>query len=590
MMAIVARHERLARSRAGLYDQVLSVLCYGWDLRKELSVEDDSLLRDLGPEEKKRLLRAVAWRMQAAEEGLRANAIAEPELLATLEAQLASEFPRADPGRRKAAARRLVCLLQERNWMLTLRGPALYGFVHRTFLEHLCASELLRRWQEREIETEELIRDHLLARAGDDSWREVIRLVAAQLPPKVVARLLSELLPTAEKTADRVFRLVLAFQCIAEQEPRRLPELAEPCAKAMRTLYAFLREGLLELAPREDARQIARALREVGPAWPNGPALLDELGWRKLTTPTADTILADSIILPALAAGPFREHPRLRAMLLDELAGDDPSVRQCVIRALAARFPGDAEIGSLLCERAVEDPSPEARAQALRALAQNFRETPETLPLLRARAVEDWDSLPRVAALEALAGYFRDEPEVPKLLRHRAVEDPSSFVRVSVLEMLAKYFPASPETAPFLRRRAVDDHDADLCYWALDTLGRHFSAAPETLPFLRQRAVEDPHPSLRATALRWLAHASALSEAELLLSRNSDGLRPFLDPREPVTEERVRKAAAKLGLPEAEVRRRYEELAEQLPITLAWRAANGGDQSTSTRCPGATSS
>ena len=169
LMAIVARHERLARSRVGLYRQALKVLCFSWDLRRELTLAADSPLKDLGPEDKHRLLQKMAWQMQEASDGLRANAIEASDLQAAIDDHFATEWPTLDGPRRGAAVRDMIGLLEVRNWMLTPRGPALYGFVHRTFLEHLCATELLELWREREIDTDDLIERYVLAHADDDS-------------------------------------------------------------------------------------------------------------------------------------------------------------------------------------------------------------------------------------------------------------------------------------------------------------------------------------------------------------------------------------------------------------------------------------
>ena len=58
-----------------------------------------------------------------------------------------------------------------------------------------------------------------------------------------------------------------------------------------------------------------------------------------------------------------------------------------------------------------------------------------------------------------------------------------------------------------------------------------------------------------------------------LLSRNLDGFQPVLDPKKEIDEKRVRQAAKRLKIPADEVRRRYEALAQQFPLKLAWQAS-----------------
>ena len=147
IMATVARHKRLARSRAALYAQALELLCYNWDYRRGLNLPPDSPLIDLQAEDTMLMLRSVAWRMQEAPGGLRANAIADDVLRGVSKEFFATEWRFEEPKARRAATE-MVARLHERNWVLTLRGPGLYGFVHRTFLEYLCALELTERFKD----------------------------------------------------------------------------------------------------------------------------------------------------------------------------------------------------------------------------------------------------------------------------------------------------------------------------------------------------------------------------------------------------------------------------------------------------------
>jgi hypothetical protein len=55
-----------------------------------------------------------------------------------------------------------------------------------------------------------------------------------------------------------------------------------------------------------------------------------------------------------------------------------------------------------------------------------------------------------------------------------------------------------------------------------------------------------------------------------LLSRDLDGIYPFLDPQKPITEAWLRAVARQLELPEDDIRQRYRALAQQFGLTLAW--------------------
>lgn len=75
--------------------------------------------------------------------------------------------------------------------------------------------------------------------------------------------------------------------------------------------------------------------------------------------------------------------------------------------------------------------------------------------------------------------------------------------------------------------------------------------------------------NVRCDALGGLAQG--LEETDrCLLTRDLDGMQPFLDPRSSITEARAQRAASKLDLPLEEVKTRYETLAARFGLHLSW--------------------
>jgi hypothetical protein len=85
--------------------------------------------------------------------------------------------------------------------------------------------------------------------------------------------------------------------------------------------------------------------------------------------------------------------------------------------------------------------------------------------------------------------------------------------------------------------------------------------------------LEDPHAGVRRGALQALMKRGSREDA-ILLSRDLDGLAPILDPQEPVPADHATRAATTLGLTLEETRARYEALAAQYRLKLAWRPGN----------------
>ncbi|HYD69439.1 HEAT repeat domain-containing protein [Azospirillum sp.] len=631
IMATVARHKRLARSRAALYAQALELLCYTWDYKRGLELPPDSPLIDLQPEDTLLMLRRIAWRMQESPDGLRANAITEADLRAVLQTFFEQDW-RFDAPKANRAAREMLSRLEVRNWVLTVRGPALYGFVHRTFLEYLCAQELTERFRAQQIDADEMIAGYVTPRLDDDTWHEVLRLLAGSLPPPVAEQVLLAIAPDVAEVLEHRDRIGLAWQGLAEVDPRQIPTLPSICGRLTDALYRWLAEGSDDEMNLTDA--IAEAAAGIGlvswPAphppvrpWPDRSEhlpyshayIISVLGrsiWQcsEQARALVETVCrTDSHFVargPALwvLGSQFTDHPNTQATLLARAVKDeDGYCRGQALSVLGAHFSLDPATLPLLRTRAVEDEDGGCRGQALSVLGEHFSSDPATLSLLRARAVEDADggcrsdalwalaeyfssdpatlSLLHARAVEdaeggcrsnvlwALAEYFSSDPATLSLLRTRAVEDEDGGCRGQALSVLGAYFSSDPVTLPLLRTRAVEDEDGRCRGQALSVLGEHFSSDPATLPLLRARAVEDESGDCRATAFLVWSRTSNVSHANVLASRDLDGVRPGRDPREPITPDDITAAAEKLGETPETIRALYEQLAQQVPLTFA---------------------
>ena len=72
IMAIIGKHQELPRERWKLYDHAASVLIQHWDVNKHLN--DESIEADfIGEDDKKELLRRLAYRMQSGDGAWRAT-------------------------------------------------------------------------------------------------------------------------------------------------------------------------------------------------------------------------------------------------------------------------------------------------------------------------------------------------------------------------------------------------------------------------------------------------------------------------------------------------------------------------------------
>jgi predicted NACHT family NTPase len=199
MMAILNRRESLPKDRAELYDQASRVLLHNWDVdRKKLGLHLDAI----GRQEKQAMLRTIAYEMELGVKGLAGNLIDAGRLKAILRIYLKRERFK-EP---RETAERLIAQLRSRNYILCDRGADTYGFVHRTFLEYFCATEIVRQFEKERSRSLEQLRDDVFGQHWQDkAWHEVLRLICELLEPKFAGQY-NRVFDGARGRSSRLFR------------------------------------------------------------------------------------------------------------------------------------------------------------------------------------------------------------------------------------------------------------------------------------------------------------------------------------------------------------------------------------------------
>ena len=535
IMGIVARHRRLARSRAQLYRQALDVLCYAWDYGKGLKLPDDSPLRHFDPDDTFRLLRRVAWHMQGAGEGLRANAIREADLKDVLAEYLREEWG-FDKREVRRATQEMIQRLSDRNWILTLRGPHLFGFVHRTFLEYLCAVELAERFRQQQLDASELA-EGVASHIGDDSWREVARLLCGELPAAAEA-LIGAVLDLPGSMNGEGPGFPVAWQLVSEVPPQDLRRFASTADRLTDALYTALASDESfwvsfsdDGDPMKDVAESVSAIEKH--SWPGcsprerGWPTINPKGYLSEQSVAVVLLAARYLWGEAKGALPYGinlvdsgypsalrgiglalgDREDAFAYISDRSEGADPDVRRDAVSTLAESFSDRPGVFDLVRSRAEGDADANVRETAVYALAESFSGRPETFGLVQSRAESDADADVREAAVYALAESFSGRPETFGLVQSWAEGDADANVRETAVYALAESFSGHPETFGLIRSWAEGDADADVRRAAVHALARSFSDRPGVLGLVRSWAEGDADAGVRRAAVSALANS-----------------------------------------------------------------------------------
>jgi energy-coupling factor transporter ATP-binding protein EcfA2 len=441
MMAILNRRESLPRNRVELYNQASRILLHNWDVdRKKLGLSLDAI----GSPEKQAMLRAIAYEMQLGAKGLAANLIDAGRLKAILTGYLKREGfkePRETAGR-------LIDQLRSRNYILCDRGADTYGFVHRTFLEYFCATEIVRQFEKERSLSPEQLRDNIFGQHWQDkTWHEVLRLICGLLEPKFAGQLIEFLMEREVDRADYLdnnrldwedekdrkyavkeafLHLQLATECFAEiRNPLSIDLTAKKLKEKLKNEVESQSGILLNY------QSTKLILYSIAEHYHQEPDILTWLQKIALTGNQYDRSRAVSAI-----AKYYHQEPDILTWLKNiDLNDPDKWVRRAAVKSIGEHYHTKSEILNWLQDRALNDREARVRSVAVESCAKYYIQVDGVFELLCQVASQDpyrgssnfWN--PRQTALKALVKHDIQRSEVIELLRDRSIQDPDEKLR-----------------------------------------------------------------------------------------------------------------------------------------------------------------
>ncbi|MEH1941954.1 MAG: HEAT repeat domain-containing protein [Nostoc sp.] len=540
MMAILNRNQELPRDRAELYNQASRVLLHQWDVERALTEDQRLDPKTIDYKDKQAMLRQVAYLMQTGEKGLAGNLINENDLVKVLTDYLRTiEFDKP-----REAARVMINQLRTRNFMLCFLGADYYAFVHRTFLEYFCAWEFVWQFKETQTLTLEQLKNEVFGKNWqDESWHEVLLLIAGMIEPRFVGEILDYLM-AQDGEEEKFVNLFLAAKCLVEVRNRS--NIASTATKLLDKLKALTKYDLWyyyypqRYSDSEETNLVeeirTQAVTAIATTWQESidtktwlkervtqdddylrRAAVHELAKNFKDDPYTKTWLKECATLDdnwdvryaavEQLAKNFKDDPDTKSILKECATLDDNEyVRGIAVEELAKNFKDDPDTKSWLKERATQDDHKYARRAAVTELAKNFKDDPDTKSILKECATlhDNWDV--RRAAVHELAKNFKDDPDTKSILKERAIQDAHRSVRGIAVEELAKNFKDDSDTKSWLKECATLDDNWDVRRAAVQELAKNFKDDSETKSFLKERATQDNHYLVRSAAVEELAN------------------------------------------------------------------------------------
>ncbi|MEH2245064.1 HEAT repeat domain-containing protein [Nostoc sp.] len=501
MMAILNRNQELPRDRAELYYQASRVLLHQWDVERALQEDKRLDPKTIDYKDKQAMLRQVAYHMQTGDKGLAGNLISAGDLEKILTDYLKS----LEVSQARELARVMINQLRTRNFILCFLGADYYAFVHRTFLEYFCAWEFVWQFEkERSITIEDLNTEVFGKHWQDETWHEVLLLIAGMIDVKFVGEILDYLM-VQDGEEKKFINLFLAAGCLAEVRNRSvIVSTANKLLDKLKDLTKYDLWYYYESYDDEEETELVQEIRTqavatVATIWKDNS---DTLHWLK-DRASADDENVRYAAIEALVSN-FKDDPDTRSFLKNcATADDDENVRYAAIEALVSNFKDDPDTRSFLKDRASADDDENVRYAAIEALVSNFKDDPDTRSFVKdcATANNEWDV--RGAAIQALASNFKDYPDTRSILKEITTADDET-VRYAAIEALAIHFKDDLDTHSILKDRATADESRNVRRVAIEALASNSKDHPDTHSFLKDRATADDE-TVRRVVIQALA-------------------------------------------------------------------------------------
>ncbi|MBD2358215.1 HEAT repeat domain-containing protein [Tolypothrix sp. FACHB-123] len=419
IMAVLNRHQELPRDRAELYKKASELLLYKWDVERAITNERYTPIT-IDYYDKQAMLRQVAYCMQSSKQGLAGNLISARNL----EKIFTEYLKNIEVSNPRDKAKILINQLRTRNFMLCFLGADCYGFVHRTFLEYFCAWEFVWKFKETQTLSIKQLKFEVFGKYWqDESWHEVLRLIAGMIDATFVGVIIEFLM--AQNGANKKFiNLFLAAKCLGEVKNRAvITSIANNLLEQLKTLSQY-----------------------------------DLLYYYEYLFPADSTKLVAEIQTQAVAviATTWKDELKIKYWLKERATIDENWHMRCTaVTALARNFQDEPDIIGCLKERATIDENWHVRSASLQELALNFPHDTDTISFLQHRASVDEDANVRRVALEELVQNFQNDADIIVMLQNRAIADEDSHVRQTAIQALGHNF-TSPLIALDCQNAAID--------------------------------------------------------------------------------------------------------------------------------------
>lgn len=483
MMAILNRYRDLPRDRSDLYGECSKLLLQQWKVDEALEA-DPILAKDplaVGFREKRAILRRLAREMQTGSAGSLGNIISGENL----ESIIHNELMRFDLKNSLSIARALITQLRFRNFILCYVGSDSYAFVHRTFLEFFCADDITHRFEhEKTISIDDLKQNYFEAHWNDETWHEVLCLVAGTIYFEEVENILRYLL-TQEDPDNSFQHIFLAARCLGEiRKGSNIDAISDEIWDRISNLINFEFNFYIDYQDTEEIQKLTdikiRAIRLCSSIWRSQGRTKTWL-FNIIQTNVDDRIV--NIALEEISRGWTGDH-EVKTFLVSLLSRPRWNTSDMALKELERGWFDDPDVKTTIKTYILKNLDSDYSGRRMRMLVKHWKGDPEVLNILKQPSqnknvtrintqafpiiLEEWNNEVDLSTIfndiqfpssfrsrrsdysPAAINFFRSKYSIQQMFKCISNPEISEFKKDEFIRILTLAYKNDPNTLPFL--------------------------------------------------------------------------------------------------------------------------------------------
>ncbi|MDJ0714557.1 MAG: NACHT domain-containing protein [Prochloraceae cyanobacterium] len=272
IIALVHRYAniKLPERRSKLYENAVTTLLNSWQYEKDITNDPENKkppqFKHINLEDIERLMETIAYWIHSEKniDNEKNNSTIDGEVLINKLIGEIKELKKIEYYQAKKEAEEFLQYIRDRTGLLNKQESNIYGFVHPTFQEYLCAKEISYQQSDDGFK---VVEDKIETYLYNSHWQEVLLLLLGeQKTPNQAAKFLNAILKQSSDDNNwRYHQILFAGMCLSENPKNLLSATDDPSSNILQELVSLevSTDPLVDTNTKSKVREIICSLKET---------------------------------------------------------------------------------------------------------------------------------------------------------------------------------------------------------------------------------------------------------------------------------------------------------------------------------------